>query len=63
MLLEELNLGIHVGHIGQAALRNAVEAISSPAPSAPAKDAENLSGSFDNPFGLNRKAEGNIPKL
>lgn len=41
------------GHIGQKALRTAVEAISSPAASAPAKTAEKLQGSFDNPFDLN----------
>ncbi len=41
------------GHIGQAALRNAVEAISSPAPFQPERNAENRVGSFDNPFDLN----------
>jgi hypothetical protein len=41
------------GHIGQSALRKAVEAISTPASSAPDKTAENPSGSFDNPFDLN----------
>jgi integrase len=54
------------GHIGQKAMRTAVEAISSasqPAPSAPAKNAEILQGSFDNPFDLNRNDEGNVPKV
>ena len=51
------------GHIGQSALRKAVEAISTPAPSAPAKNAEIPSGSFDNPFDLNGEAGTNVPKL
>lgn len=51
------------GHIGQSALRRAVEAISTPAPSAPAKNAENPSGSFDNPFDLNGEAGTNVPKV
>jgi integrase len=50
------------GHIGQKALRTAVEAISSPSPSAPAKTAENPSGSFDNPFDLNSENETEVPK-
>ena len=50
------------GHIGQKALRAAVEAISSAALSAPAKTAENPSGSFDNPFDLNSENETNVPK-
>jgi integrase len=40
------------GHIGHKALRTAVEAISAPIPSAPAKTAENPEGSFANPFDL-----------
>jgi integrase len=51
------------GHIGQKALRIAVEAISSRAPSTPAKNAENPSGPFDNPFDLNEEAGTNVPKL
>jgi integrase len=52
------------GHIGQSALRKAVEAIAAPtAPSSPAKTAENPSGSFDNPFDLNDEAGTNVPKL
>ena len=50
------------GHIGQKALRTAVEAISSPAQSAPAKNAENPAGSFDNPFDLNSESGTNVPK-
>jgi integrase len=50
------------GHIGQKALRAAVEAISSPAPFAPAKTAEKPSGSFDNPFDLNSDNGTNVPK-
>ena len=48
------------GHIGQAALRNAVEAISSAATFTPAKSAENLAGSFDNPFDLNAETDGDV---
>jgi integrase len=48
------------GHIGQSALRIAVEAISSPAPAA---NAETPVGSFDNPFDLNREVEGNVSKI
>jgi hypothetical protein len=51
------------GHIGQKALRTAVEAISSYAPSACAKSAENPQGSFDNPFDLNGEVGTNVPKL
>jgi len=53
------------GHIGQKALRTAVEAISSgaqPAPSIPATNAENPAGSFANPFDLNSNDEGNVSK-
>lgn len=48
------------GHIGHAALRNAVEAISSPAPAAPVKSAETPAGSFDNPFDLSTGANGQV---
>jgi integrase len=48
------------GHIGQSALRKAVEAISTPAP---AKNAENLPGSFDNPFDLNVEFGTNVRKV
>lgn len=51
------------GHIGQSALRRAVESISAPAPSAPNKTAENPTGSFDNPFDLNSQAGTSVPKL
>jgi integrase-like protein len=55
------------GHIGQAALRTAVEFISgtTPAlkPETTTRDAKNGQGSFDNPFDLNRDAQGNAPKL
>jgi len=51
------------GHIGQKALRTAVESISLPAPAAPAENAENPRGSFDNPFDLNEEAGTNVPKL
>jgi len=50
------------GHIGQKALRAPVEAISSPAPSAPAKNAEKPSDSFDNPFDLSSDNGTNVPK-
>jgi integrase len=50
------------GHIGQKALRTAVEAISSPAPSTLPKNAENPAGSFDNPFDLNSENGTNVPK-
>jgi integrase len=53
----------HYGHMGQSALRRAVEAISAPAPSTPNKTAENPTGSFDNPFDLNSEAGTNVPKL
>jgi integrase len=51
------------GHIGQKALRSAVEAISSYAPSACAKSTENPQGSFDNPFDLNSENGTNAPKI
>jgi hypothetical protein len=54
------------GHIGQKALRTAVETISSaaqPAPSTPAKNAEIPAGSFANPLDLNCEDEGNVPKV
>ena len=51
------------GHIGQKALRAAVEAISSSAPSAPTKNAEKPAGSFDNPFDLNSENGANVPKI
>ena len=54
------------GHIGQKALRTAVEAISSaaqPATSASTKNAEIHSGSFDNPFDLNSESGTNVPKI
>jgi hypothetical protein len=50
------------GHVGQKALRTAVEAISSPAPFAPAKNAENPTGSLDNPFDLSIENGTNVPK-
>jgi hypothetical protein len=50
------------GHIGQTALRSAVEAISA-AGSVTTKNAETPAGSFDNPFDLNRETEGNVAKL
>jgi succinyl-CoA synthetase alpha subunit len=50
------------GHIGHKALRNAVDAISA-IDSAPVKNAETPAGSFDNPFDLNRDAEGNLSKV
>ena len=51
------------GHIGQKALRTAVEAISSPAPFTPAKNAENPTGSFDNPFDLTTESGTDVPKV
>jgi DNA-binding MurR/RpiR family transcriptional regulator len=52
------------GHIGQKALRNAVEAISSAAPVKSAdKCAEKPSSSFDNPFDLKSDNETNVPKI
>jgi len=51
------------GHIGQSALRRAVEAISTPAPSAAAQTAEKPTGSFDNPFDLNDQDGTNVPKV
>jgi hypothetical protein len=48
------------GHIGQKALRTAVETISAPNP---AKTTENRRGSFDNPFDPNDEAGTNVPKL
>jgi len=54
------------GHIGHAALRTAVEAMSSavkPATTKPTQEAQNPQGSFDNPFDLNSDVEGNVPKL
>jgi integrase len=51
------------GHIGHKALRAAVEAISSPTQSTPAKNAESPSGSFDNPFDLNADSGTNVPKV
>jgi integrase len=51
------------GHIGQSALRKAVEAISTPTPSALARNAENPAGSFDNPFDLNGETGTNVPKV
>jgi len=51
------------GHIGQSALRKAVEAISAPAPSAVTADAKNPEGSFDNPFDLESGVGTNVPKL
>jgi integrase len=49
------------GHIGQTALRSAVEAISTGGGSAP-RNEENPAGSFDNPFDLKRDAEESIAK-
>jgi integrase len=49
------------GHIGNQALRTAVESISSPATSTPAQNAENPLGSFDNPFDLNSARGGDVP--
>jgi len=49
------------GHIGQRALRTAVEAIASLVTSLLAKNAENRSRSFDNPFDPNR--ESGRPKV
>jgi integrase len=51
------------GHIGQKALRTAVEAISAPALSAPAKSAEIPAGSFANPFDLASENGTNVPKI
>jgi integrase len=54
------------GHIGQMALRTAVETISpgaQPAPAVPAKNAEIPAGSFANPFDLNSEAGTNVPKI
>ena len=54
------------GHIGQMALRTAVETISpgaQPAPAVPAKKAEIPAGSFANPFDLNSEAGTNVPKI
>lgn len=45
------------GHIGQDALRKAVEAMSAPVR---AKSAENQQGSFDNPFDLNGEPLGKV---
>jgi len=50
------------GHIGQTALRSAVEAISTGGGSVP-KNGEKPAGSFDNPFDLNRNAQGSVSKL
>jgi hypothetical protein len=44
------------GHIGQTALRSAVEAISTGGGNAP-RNEENPAGSFDNPFDLKRNAQ------
>ena len=51
------------GHIGQAALRKAVEAISPPAPAVSAESTENPVGSFANPFDLKQGVEGNVSKV
>jgi integrase len=58
------------GHLGQKALRRAVEAISSAAkpetahtPEQHANPAEKPAGSFDNPFDLNGEAGTNVPKV
>src|ERR1043166_3367964 len=56
------------GHIGQAALRTAVESISgttsvSTKPETTTSQTKNGQGSFENPFDLNRNAEGNVSKL
>jgi integrase len=54
------------GHIGQKALRIAVETISSaaqPTPSIPANNAEIRTASFANPFDLNCSDNGNVSKV
>lgn len=51
------------GHIGQSALRKAVESISTPAPSAAAANAEIPQGSFDNLFDLNSDVKGDVSKV
>jgi integrase len=51
------------GHIGQSALRKAVEAISASAPSIPASKTENPAGSFDNPFDLNSENGATARKI
>jgi hypothetical protein len=50
------------GHIGQTALRTAVEAIST-AGSAAAQEARTREVSFDNPFDLSGETRTNVPKL
>jgi integrase len=50
------------GHIGQKALRTAVQAISSPGAPAPAKNAGKPTGSFDNPFDLSSLNAVKAPK-
>ena len=49
------------GHIGPAALRGAVEAISA-AGRSPAENTEKPEGCFDNPFDLKADVEANAPK-
>jgi integrase len=51
------------GHIGQSALRKAVEAISVAAAAVPARSGENPAGSFDNPFDLDSERGTNVPKV
>jgi integrase len=58
-----VRLAKRYGHIGQSALRHAVESICSPAASDPAKPAEKPQGSFDNPFDLNGEIGANVPKI
>lgn len=50
------------GHIGQTALRSAVEAISA-AGCSPAENTKKPEGSFDNPFDVTGDVEANVPKL
>jgi integrase len=54
------------GHIGQKALRTAVETISptaKPVPPTRATSAETPAGSFDNPFDPNDEVGTNVPKI
>jgi hypothetical protein len=50
-------------HIGPKALRTAVETISSPASSTPARNPEIASGAFDNPYDLNSDSGADVPKV
>jgi len=50
------------GHIGQSALRKAVEAISFSAPSTPLQKIKNPEGSCENPFDLASENGTNVEK-